>query len=391
MQPKKRVVVAGLGETGILVALNLPARFEVVGIAPKPILVSGQELGMRLARPDLFRRFYVHGYRAYRGLRDARVVHGIVERVADGHVDVARADGSRERIPYDALVIATGVTNGFWRDARLEDADATLARMAAVTGTLADARRIAIVGAGASGCSAASNLRERYPDKEVHLFFAQQEPLPEYHPRVRATVRAKLVRDGVVLHPGHRAEIDRDFAADRITQDPVRFLTGQPPFEADAVLWTVGRQRPNTATLPATMLDEHGYVKVDSMLQVPGHPGTFAVGDVAASDPNRSTARNSGFLTVAHNVTCLLDGRPERMRRFVPTTHRWGSVLGVQDEGMRVFAPNGFGVRLARLFAERFLFPIVVHRFIYKGLDAESDEALGGRAAAGGAPRPDVK
>jgi hypothetical protein len=58
---KKHVVIAGLGDTGLLVALHLYPEFEVIGITPKPCLVSGQELGTRLARPDEWRKYYLTG------------------------------------------------------------------------------------------------------------------------------------------------------------------------------------------------------------------------------------------------------------------------------------------------------------------------------------------
>lgn len=52
---RKRVVIAGLGDVGVLTAIRLAPHFEVVGISAKPGLVSGQELGVRLARPTIGR------------------------------------------------------------------------------------------------------------------------------------------------------------------------------------------------------------------------------------------------------------------------------------------------------------------------------------------------
>ncbi len=43
---RKRVVIAGLGDTGVLTAIRLARRFDVVGISVNPGLVSGQELGI---------------------------------------------------------------------------------------------------------------------------------------------------------------------------------------------------------------------------------------------------------------------------------------------------------------------------------------------------------
>ena len=52
----RRVVVAGLGDTGVLTAMKLAKHTDVVGISTKPGLVSGQELGWRLADPDHWAR-----------------------------------------------------------------------------------------------------------------------------------------------------------------------------------------------------------------------------------------------------------------------------------------------------------------------------------------------
>ena len=48
-----RILVAGLGDTGVLTAGALARHrdLEVVGVSPTTGLVSGQELGLRLADP----------------------------------------------------------------------------------------------------------------------------------------------------------------------------------------------------------------------------------------------------------------------------------------------------------------------------------------------------
>jgi NADH dehydrogenase FAD-containing subunit len=268
------------------------------------------------------------------------------------------------------LVIASGATNGFWRDAALEDAGAINRRIDRDAEQLARARTVAVLGGGATGVSAASNLKEAYPSQDVHLFFSQAQPLPSYHPRVRSAVEAKLTEQGVVLHPGYRAVVPEGFEGDRLTAEAVEWVTGQPPFRADLTLWAVGRRRPNTGFLPAAMLDAEGYVRVDPHLRVPGLAKVFAVGDVAASDPNRSSARNAGFLTVAHNVRCHLTGRERRLKTFAATPYRWGSILGVQRDGMRVFLPRGASLRIRPWWVEHVLFPWIVRTLMYKGVRA---------------------
>jgi apoptosis-inducing factor 2 len=119
----------------------------------------------------------------------------------------------------------------------------------------------------------------------------------------------------------------------------VQWSTGQPPSSADAVLWAIGHVQPNTDWLPTELLDEHGFVRVTPKLRVPDHPGVFAIGDVAATDRLRSSARNRADGLVAHNVRAEFDGRP--LRSFRPPKQRWGSIIGIQADGLEVFAPNG--------------------------------------------------
>jgi len=367
---KKRVVIAGLGDTGLLVALDLHPEFDVVGITPKPCLVSGQELGARLARPDAWRRNYLMPFARYRRLAGMPVVQGLITHVDTDrrHVAVRHIDGEERRVPFDVLVIASGVANGFWRNAALEDIGAINGRIDRDAEQIARARSVAVLGGGTSGVSVASNLKEQYPRTDVHLFVSRTQPLPGYHPRVRVAVEAALAKQGVVVHAGHRAVLPDGFHGERLTTDPVEWTTGQAPFQADVTLWAVGQKRPNSGFLPPTMLDAEGYVLVDEHLRVPGFTNVFAVGDIAASDPNRSSARNAGFRTVAHNVRCHLTGREPRMRSFRATPYRWGSIFGVQRDGMRVFTPQGRSVRIRPWWVEHVLFPWVVERMIYKGI-----------------------
>ena len=100
------------------------------------------------------------------------------------------------------------------------------------------------------------------------------------------------------------------FACDEITRQPVQWSTGQPPAEADAVVWAIGRVRPNTGWLPDSLLDEHGFVDVGPTLQTRARPEVFAIGDVAATDPLRSSARNRADGLLAENIRAYLAGRP---------------------------------------------------------------------------------
>lgn len=112
---RKRVVVAGLGDSGVLTAIRLARHFDVVGISAKPALVSGQELGWRLSRPDDWARANWIPFDRFRALDRVRTVHGTLTGVdlAARAVHVRDDDGATSAETYDALIISTGVTNGF--------------------------------------------------------------------------------------------------------------------------------------------------------------------------------------------------------------------------------------------------------------------------------------
>ena len=55
---RPRVVIAGLGDSGLLTAIHLTRHCDVVGISNKPGLLSGKELGTRLTRPQYWVQDY---------------------------------------------------------------------------------------------------------------------------------------------------------------------------------------------------------------------------------------------------------------------------------------------------------------------------------------------
>lgn len=362
---RPRVLVAGLGDTGLLTAIRLAGRVEVVGVSAKPGLLSGQELGLRLTRPTSWVRDYWISFERYRKLDRVRTVHATLTGidVAGRTVSLRGPDGSETEEPYDALVIATGTTNGFWRRPELETAAEIERGLEQAHHRLEGADSVIVLGGGAAAVSAAYNLATTWPEKQVDLYFPGAGALPQHHARVWATLESRLRALGVGIHPGHRAVVPDGFACDEITADPVRWSTGQPEARAAAVLWTIGRARPNTGWLPAELLDDDGFVRVDEHLQVPGHPEIFAIGDVAATDPLRTSARSRADGLLAHNVRAFLTARPPRA--FTPARRRWGSVVGAQRNALEVFAPNG---RPYRLRPWSLLQPVLVRRAIYRGI-----------------------
>jgi apoptosis-inducing factor 2 len=368
MASRKRVVVAGLGDVGLLAAIRLAPHADVVGISVKPALVSGQELGVRLARPDDWARDYWISFDRYRRLDQVRTVQAELTGVdlATRTVFGRDADGAAITEQFDALVISTGVSNGFWRQPTIESADEIGAGLRAAHDQLAAAGSVIVLGGGAAAVSSAVNLATTWPCKRIDLYFPGDSALLGYHPRIWKRIRGRLNELGVGVHPGHRAVVPNGSAGGEISSAPVEWSTGQPPATADAVLWAIGRVRPNTDWLPSELLDDGGFVRVTPELRVPGHEGVFAVGDVASTDPLRSSARNRGDSLVAHNVRAEFTGRP--LRTYRTPGRRWGSLVGIQADGLQVFLPTGQAFRLPSWSVERLVMPWLVRWGMYRGV-----------------------
>ena len=147
----QRVVVAGLGDSGLLTAIKLARDFDVVGISSKPGLVSGQELGVRVSRPADWARDYWIAFDRYRALDRVRTVHGTLTGVdLDARTVAVDVGGESATEPYDALVISTGVSNGFWRRPHLQTAAQVGADLQAAHARFAEASSIAVIGGGAA-------------------------------------------------------------------------------------------------------------------------------------------------------------------------------------------------------------------------------------------------
>jgi NADH dehydrogenase FAD-containing subunit len=372
---KPRIVIAGFGDTGLLVAIHLSKHFDILGVSPKPCLVSGQELGLRLTQPQAWKRDYLMPYQRYRKLDSVRTLQGLISAIDSDRstVTVTLADGTETVEPYDALVIASGVTNGFWRNNALADLATINADIDKASQQLLAANSAAIIGGGATGVSVAANLAAQHPQKAVHFFFSQDQPLPGYHPRVRTQVTQHLRDVGVQLYPQHRAQLPPGFSGDRLTTEPVNWSSGQDDFQADITLWALGKVTPNNSFVPADMLNRDGFVKADEFLRVPGYNNIFTVGDIAATDPNRSSARNWGYRLLGHNIRASLQGKPARMKPYSAPKNRWGSIYGVQDpnlpdSGLRVFQPDGGSFRFPLWSVQSLLFPLAVRKMIYKGV-----------------------
>ncbi|MEU5197441.1 NAD(P)/FAD-dependent oxidoreductase [Streptomyces scabiei] len=237
---------------------------------------------------------------------------------------VRLADG--DALPYDALVIATGV-----RPRRLPGAGAhvlrTLDDALTLRERLTPGTRLVVVGAGFLGAEAAAVAR----GLGVEVTLLEPAPVPLAH-AVGAEVGAVLSR----AHLAHGVDLRTGVPVTEVTEDGVRLADGTT-VEADEVLVAIG-SLPNTEWLAGSGLPVGDGVLCDRYCEAAPH--VYAAGDVARwHNPlfgtsmrveHRTNAAEQG-MAVARNLLA-----PGERRPFAPVPYFWSDQydLKVQAYGV---------------------------------------------------------
>ncbi|MEV4364286.1 FAD-dependent oxidoreductase [Nonomuraea sp. NPDC049625] len=240
---------------------------------------------------------------------------------------VALADGAE--VPYDALVIATGVrprqlpgsevVSGVHTLRTLDDAVSLKAR-------LLPGRRLVIVGAGFVGAEVAAVAGGL--GVKVTLLEAGPLPLAQAIGEQAGHVLARTHRDHGVELRTHAAVAEIVRAGGAVTG--VRLADGTV-LPADDVLVAIGSV-PNTAWLDGSGLPLGDGLVCDEFSAAA--PGVYGVGDVARwHNPlfgtamrieHRTNAAEQG-LAVAHNLL-----HPQARRPFAPVSYFWSDQYGMK-------------------------------------------------------------
>jgi NADH:ubiquinone reductase (H+-translocating) len=276
-------------------------------------------------------------------------------------------------LPYDQLVIALGSTTNFFGLPGLEEHAITMK-------TLEDAvnlrnRLIALLEEADTECSA--HLRE--PLLTIVVAgggFAGVETIAsindflrgalKHYPNIRPeNLRLLLVHPGNVILPelgpklGSYAQKKlQDRGVEILTETRVSGYDGEVvslnnglSFSTHTLIWTAGTT-PNSLLKTLPCEKDRGKLKVDSHLELPGHPGVWALGDCALvpdkepgeyCPPTAQHALREGR-TVAHNIAARIRGG--RLKPFSFST--LGQLAAI---GHRTGVANVFGINFSGFIA----------------------------------------
>lgn len=298
--------------------------------------------------------------------RNVRVRLGRVTAIDPTARTVTLDDGAGE-LPYDSLVLACGAVTATYGVAGVEEhafglksaADAVairahvLQRFEAVDADPARAAdgalTFAIVGGGPTGVELAGGvaelvhrvLRRDFPALDVArarivLVEATDRLLSTFHPDLSARARRSLERLGV--------EVLTDTAVEEVTAGAVRFSDGTV-VPTETLVWAAGvRANPIGEDGPFAT-GPGGRIVVDDSLCVPGHPGVFVIGDLAAgpTDDGRPLPQVAPVAVQGgHHVAAVIGARLGATEDPGPFAYRdKGSMATIGRHAAVAELPNG--------------------------------------------------
>ena len=242
-------------------------------------------------------------------------------------------------IPYDYLVLALGAVVNFFHTPgadqyafplyTMDDANRlkehilkTLEAVDKNPGLIDDgALNFCVVGGGPTGVELAGalvelyrdELKEDYPnlpiaDGQVLLYEHSPQLLGTFAPKLESYARKALEERGVKVHTATGVAKIGPASIDLSTGATVKTHT---------TVWAAGLQANPIVSSLGVELVHGGRIPVGPDLQVKGHPGVFAIGDIAAMTDGKTgqvlpglgaTALQAGR-HIGETIKCLLDGK----------------------------------------------------------------------------------
>ena len=301
-----RVVIVGAGFAGIHAARRLA---RLAGHQVEVTLINPTDYFLYLPLLPEVTAGILDPRRVAVSLRTAcpraRLLLGTVDRVdlAGRRVEFTNPEGSRQAVAYDRLLLTAGSVNkllpipGVARHAHgfrsiaeaLYLRDHLLRQLELAEACEDRAERQArctfvVVGAGYTGTEVAAQGqlltrdlargRDGLRGQQIRwlLIDRSAQVLPGLSPRLAGTAHRTLTRRGVDIRTGTTIM--------EATGDGVRLSSGEF-VPARSLIWCVG-VRPDPLIEPLGLPTVGGRLTVDRYLNVPGHPGVFSCGDIAA-------------------------------------------------------------------------------------------------------------
>ena len=303
-----RVVVVGAGFGGIALAKELAGSPVEVTLVDRNNFTTFQPLLYQVATSGLNAADVAYAVRGLlRRQPNVRFRQGEVTGV-DWETRALLLD-DHDPLPFDQLVIAAGATVNWFGVPGADEhgyplytlADAIQLRNHVLDRFEASythpelvdegALTVVVVGGGPTGVETAGALAELFamvfakdypglPISRARIVLVELLPhlLPPFHPSSRRHALESLAERNVEVRLGDQVK--------SVDASSVTLASGEV-IPAQTLVWAAGVRANPLADVLGLAQEQGGRIKVDSALRVPGHPGVWAIGDIAAAPDGR--------------------------------------------------------------------------------------------------------
>ncbi|CUM57209.1 uncharacterized protein AC631_03875 [Debaryomyces fabryi] len=211
-----------------------------------------------------------------------KFIHGKVE-IADFDKNLLTVEGADGKltVEYDFLVVASGCRTDNAAFRLLGDHKDTVDSIKKLNKSTKSAKKIIILGGGATGVETAGELGSLYgKEKDIILYTGLVGPLAPLGESKSKAATNKLTALGVkVINNKRSTSFDENG-----TRSKVIFKDGSSD-DADVVIPAYG-VTPNSEFLDKKFLDNNGYLKTDKYFRVEGHNNVLGLGDILSIGEN---------------------------------------------------------------------------------------------------------
>jgi len=289
------VVVIGGGFAGFDVAKQLDATMNVVLIDRKDYFLHTPATPRMMVDMD----FTQSGCVPYTNLlKNGHVVQGQVTKVTDTEVFL---HGKEEPITgFQYLVIATGMAYAFPYKVPESKLGETQELFERVNKKIIEATNIVLVGAGSTGLESASEIAEKWPDKQVTIVHSRARIMPggewgEWSDKFRDHLTEQINRypNIKMIYEDRVLPVEALGGEEVQTQKYVEPADGKVMTEkgvelpCELLFWCNGGKVNKASYMDhfADGMDKRGVLQVDESLQVQNHKNVFSGGDCCSGGP----------------------------------------------------------------------------------------------------------
>lgn len=271
----KKLIIIGGGFAGTLIAKKLENSFETVLIDNKDYFEYTPGILRTIVEPKILKKIQVlHNHYLFK----TQIIKACIKKFNDNEIIL----DNNNKLKFDYLVIASGTSYSL---PIKEDniIKATRAKhLLEHHKKLQEAKIITVIGGGLVGVELASEIIEKYPEKNITIIQSGNRLMPRLNIKSTKYAQKFLEKKNVKIIFNERVTSVKDNNCITEKNTKIKF---------DLVFIATG-VKPNSDFIDKKHLDDKGFVNVNDQLQIYNTKNIFAAGDII-SIKEEKTAQNA--------------------------------------------------------------------------------------------------